>query len=224
MRSTISLPLAAMAACLQPFPWRTLTHRWLIAQLKFQGSWNGNIYTTMVVGLAAGTPGCHHSRTAQRQILSEDLAHEIEKRIEAWLDQGFGRCLLKQSEHAAHLTAAIHHFDGRRYELGCYVVMPNHAHAIVRPISPESNSVEDIVGSWKKYSSRRINQELRREQEFWQEESYDRIIRDEEHLWQVIQYIAGNPAKAGLSCESCSLWIRPEWVQLGWRFEAMTGS
>jgi len=55
--------------------------------------------------------------------------------------------------------------------------------------------------------------------ELWQDESYDRIVRDEEHLWNSIQYIGRNPEIAGLPRESCQLWINPEWKQLGWTFD-----
>jgi len=53
----------------------------------------------------------------------------------------------------------------------------------------------------------------------WQKESFDRIIRDPEHLYRVIQYIGRNPAKAGLAANQYLLWIRPSWIQQGWKFE-----
>jgi REP element-mobilizing transposase RayT len=149
----------------------------------------------------------------------DKLTREVQERVERWLDQGMGSCPLKQPFLAAFLTSAMHHFDNDRYELDCYVVMPNHAHVILRPLMPEAHPLEEIMGSWKKFSSKRINRELQRTGDLWQEESYDRIIRDEEHLWRAIQYHDSNPDKAGLPRESCPLWIRPQWVELGWRFE-----
>ncbi len=151
----------------------------------------------------------------------EKLARQAYERVERWLDEGMGDCLLKQAPLAAHLASAMHHFDGDRYELGCYVVMPNHAHAIVRPLMPEAHPLEAIVGSWKKYSARRINAELQRTGDLWQEEGYDRIIRDEEHLWRVLQYAGANPDRAKLPRASCPLWARPAWVALGWRFDGL---
>jgi REP element-mobilizing transposase RayT len=149
----------------------------------------------------------------------EELARQVQERIERWLDQGMGSCPLKEAALAAFLITAMNHFDGERYELGCYVVMPNHAHVIVRPLMPEAHPIEAIVGSWKKYSSRRINRALQQTGDLWQDESYDRLLRDEEHLWRAIQYIGANPDKAGLPREACPLWIRPHWVKLGWRFD-----
>jgi putative transposase len=95
--------------------------------------------------------------------------------------------------------------------------MPNHVHAIVRPLA--GNSLEAITKSWKQYSSIRINRIRGTKGEIWQSEAFDRIIRDEEHLWRVIQYIGGNPIKAKLPKEEYSLWLRAEWDALGWKFE-----
>jgi hypothetical protein len=63
-----------------------------------------------------------------------------------------------------------------------------------------------------------VNQKLGRTGVLWQEESYDRIIHDEEHLFRVIQYIGNNPRKAGFSEENWVRWVHPEWGQLGWGF------
>jgi hypothetical protein len=52
----------------------------------------------------------------------------------------------------------------------------------------------------------------------WEDESYDRIIRDEEHLWRTIQYIGNNPSRANLTSMDCPIWIQPRWETLGWKF------
>src|SRR5580704_10349592 len=59
----------------------------------------------------------------------QKLARIMGERVEAWLDQGLGNCVLKDPLLAAFVSDAMHHFDGQRYELGAYVVMPNHVHA-----------------------------------------------------------------------------------------------
>ena len=158
----------------------------------------------------------HHLLPHSEAVLQE-WARMASDRIERWLDQGMGKCVLKEPSLAALLTSAFHYFDDDRYELDCYVVMPNHAHAVLRPLRSE-HSVEEIVGSWKKYCAKQINNRLHRSGELWQEETYDRIIRDEEHLWRVIQYIGSNPDRAGLSRASCPMWLRPQWIELGWNF------
>jgi len=116
------------------------------------------------------------------------------------------------------VTDSLHHFDGERYELACYVVMPNHVHLIVRPFDEDDKALSRITRSWKRHASREINKLYGLGERLWQDESYDRIIRDEEHLWRTVQYINRNPAKANLKRNQCSLWIKPKWEAAGWKF------
>jgi REP element-mobilizing transposase RayT len=150
----------------------------------------------------------------------EELASDAVRRIDRWLDQGMGCCRLKDGEAARCVASAMHYFDRERYELGCYVVMPNHVHVVVRPVLCETEPLERILQSWKRFTSLEINRLSGAAGQLWQEESFDRIIRDEEHLYRVIQYVGSNPARAGLHSEQRPRWIRPEWEQLGWRFDA----
>jgi len=81
-------------------------------------------------------------------------------------------------------------------------------------------NLEKILQQWKGSSARSINLMLNQIGTLWQRESFDSIIRDPVHLYRVIQYIGRNPTKAGLSAGTYRLWIRPDWVDLGWGFEA----
>jgi hypothetical protein len=63
-----------------------------------------------------------------------------------------------------------------------------------------------------------VNHELNRIGSLWQDESYDQIVRDEEHLWRVVQYIGRNPLKAGLPRDRWIRWVHPEWREAGWDF------
>lgn len=150
----------------------------------------------------------------------EQIVRARAERVERWLDELHGSCLLAKPQFASHLTEAMHHFDGDRYVLGSYVVMPNHAHALVRPLAPPRFPLEKIVGGWKQHSALEIGKMTGGAGRLWQDESHDRIIRDEEHLYRALQYIGRNPGKSVRSLEECPRWVRPEWETLGWRFEA----
>jgi hypothetical protein len=128
----------------------------------------------------------------------EEFARQTMTRVESWLDQGMGACWLRQPWAARIVEDGLHFFDGSRYEFGSLVVMPNHVHAIVRPLQPMDQPLEKILQSRKRTSARRINATLGREGELWQQESFDRIIRDEEHLYRCIQYIGNNPRRANI--------------------------
>jgi carbamoylphosphate synthase large subunit/REP element-mobilizing transposase RayT len=126
--------------------------------------------------------------------------YEYRKRFqqgrENWLDQGHGECLLRQPAVAAIVAQTLRHFNFQRYVLDAFVLMPNHVHVLVQPV--ENNSLRKILHSWKSFSSREINCLLGRSGSVWQEENYDRIVRDFEELTRYRTYIARNPAKAKL--------------------------
>jgi len=109
-----------------------------------------------------------------------------------WLDQGHGECLLSQPELREIVATAIRHFDGERYILDSFVVMPNHVHAIVKPLA--GHQLSAILHSWKSFSSNQVNKAAGRSGPLWQEESYDRLIRDWENLVDIRGYIERNPA------------------------------
>jgi carbamoylphosphate synthase large subunit/REP element-mobilizing transposase RayT len=115
---------------------------------------------------------------------------------EHWLDKGHGECLLKKSDVAEIVVAALRHFDGDRYVLDAFVVMPNHVHVLVR--LAQDQALADILHSWKSFSAKAINQLLERTGRLWQEESYDRIVRGWNELVRYRGYIVRNPEKARL--------------------------
>ncbi|MGZ5553727.1 MAG: carbamoyl-phosphate synthase large subunit, partial [Chthoniobacterales bacterium] len=127
--------------------------------------------------------------------------HEYQRRFhderEHWLDQGRGECLLKQPEVAAAVIEALTHFDNDRYILDHWVIMPNHVHALVQPLG--QHSLGDILHSWKSFSAKRINQLLNRSGTVWQDENFDRIVRDFAELQRLRDYIVRNPETANLS-------------------------
>jgi putative transposase len=140
-------------------------------------------------------------------------------KVEGWLDEGMGKCWMNRADVSRIVEDAFHHVDDDQCEFGCYVLMPNHMHAIIRPLHPETLPLEKILQSRKRRTSREINALLGRSGALWQEESFDRIIRDEEHLYQCIQYIGRNPRKAGLAPGQFRRWLRPSWEPLGWKFD-----
>lgn len=129
--------------------------------------------------------------------LESDLERERRKRIEFYLDHGSGACSLHIKEIAEMACDVLRFFDEQRYELGEWVVMPNHVHAIVKP--RKGWTLTAILHSWKLRIAREANAIIRKKGErFWQPESFDRIIRDEEEMVRIRQYIRRNPVKAGL--------------------------
>jgi len=80
---------------------------------------------------------------------------ERRRRIEAWIDAGHGSCVLGEPILAAMVQDSLLFFDAQRYRLLAWVVMPNHVHVLFQPMS--GWTMAGIVGSWKKFTARRIS-------------------------------------------------------------------
>jgi leucyl-tRNA synthetase/REP element-mobilizing transposase RayT len=126
-----------------------------------------------------------------------DYHDRFSARIDEWLDQGLGACLLRESKCAQIVAEALKHFDGERYELDSYVVMPNHVHVAFRLF--EGQELSKLLHSWKSFTAKEINKVRQTEGPVWQDEYFDRIIRGPLHLWAVRSYILHNPSMAGLA-------------------------
>ena len=124
--------------------------------------------------------------------------------METYLDAGHGSCFLKEARIAELVEKALHHFDGVRYRLLSWVVMPNHVHVLIDPL--EGWALERIVHSWKSFTAHEANRILGRQGDFWQHDYWDRFIRGPDHLRRAIEYIHANPVRAGLVSRP-GLWI-----------------
>jgi REP element-mobilizing transposase RayT len=125
-----------------------------------------------------------------------------------YLDRGYGACVLRDQRAAELVAGALHHFDGDRYHLDDFIVMPNHVHLLVCLVG--ATEIEAQCHSWKKYSAGQINRLLGQSGRFWQEESFDHLVRSPEQFERLEQYIAENPEKAGLREGAYLHWVRPK--------------
>jgi putative transposase len=129
---------------------------------------------------------------------------------------------------AALIRGNLYHHAHSKYHLLAYCVMPNHVHVLLQPIvavapsgslgvpvaaseplaateTPDLDEREDtgsplaaVMHSLKSYTAHEANKLLARSGQFWQHESYDHWVRDEEELERIVDYIAWNPVKADL--------------------------
>jgi REP element-mobilizing transposase RayT len=138
--------------------------------------------------------------------------HDVQfrRRIEEYLDAGHGKCWLRRTDIARVVEGALFHFDGQRYRLLAWCIMPNHVHALIE--TWEGFPLADVLHSWKSYTSHEANRLLQRSGAFWQREDLDRFVRNAEHYENVIAYIEENPVKAGLAK------FRTEWHWSSARF------
>ncbi len=118
------------------------------------------------------------------------------RRLHVELDRCHGSCLTRGAGNAGILQQALLHFHGQRGWIGDFVIMPNHVHLLIQPF--DTHPLEDWLQSIKSYSARRFDKRAMEEGRVFQQESYDRVVRDREELEAYRDYIANNGAKARL--------------------------
>jgi REP element-mobilizing transposase RayT/type I restriction-modification system DNA methylase subunit len=143
----------------------------------------------------------HHSEPFT-EAESAEYHRLFSDRVEQWLDAGAGSCCLADPKLAKIVGDALRHFDGQRYQLDEWVVMPNHVHVLLTPVG--DHKLEDILHSWKSFTATAINKQRNQSGQFWQHESYDHIVRSEAQLAHYRQYIQDNPIKANVKVTQAS--------------------
>jgi len=138
---------------------------------------------------------------AQRRELTsheqKELIRLYSDKVESYLNAGHGQCYLREAKIAEIVTKALNHFDGERYDLIAWAIMPNHVHAVLRPY--QGFELAGLLHSWKSYTANKANELLGRSGLFWQSEYYDHLIRDQEDFVHQVNYVLSNPVKAGLA-------------------------
>ena len=108
-----------------------------------------------------------------------------------------GPLYLRRPEIAGLVVEAIHYRDriSRDYDLHSFVVMANHVHLLITPRVDVSKMMQSI----KRFTARECNKILSLTgQPFWQDESYDRLVRNQTEFRQIARYIEMNPVNAGI--------------------------
>lgn len=171
--------------------------------------------------------------SAERERLARQPSHQAEtgrersvrhdKIVFALVDEMLGQAScgprwLADPAIAQLMTDAFFYHNGQRYDLIAFVVMPNHVHAVLRPMEieqtqdgePQFAPIGKITQGLKGYVAREANRLLNRTgQTFWQDESYDHWARDEAELARIITYVESDPVR-------CRLVERPE----DWRWSS----
>ena len=139
------------------------------------------------------------------------LKEERQRRIhlEEYLDRGHGACELAIPAVAQQMEDILLHDDDHRCRLLAWVIMPNHVHVLIEVwTTPLSKLLKD----WKSISSKFANRLLHRTGQWWQDDYFDRYIRDAAHFHKALHYIENNPVKAGLAHDAKAwLWSSAKW-------------
>ena len=133
----------------------------------------------------AGSPHSNKSKVREKLVM-----------IDKYEDSGVGQCFMRDDRVAQIVKDTLFYYDGKKYKIIAWCIMPNHVHILIEVFN--GFSLSEIVHCWKSYSANQINKLLNRTGQVWMMEYFDRYIRDYEHFDKVVNYIHNNPVKAGL--------------------------
>lgn len=122
-----------------------------------------------------------------------------------------GPFFLRQPSVAQMVVDAIHYnaYTLEHYTFHAFAVMPNHVHLLVTALVPLPKMMKSLKG----ITAKRANEMLGLTgNSFWQEESYDRLVRDRREFEKIQSYIEENPVRAGLVRDAAEY----RWSSAGW--------
>jgi len=142
--------------------------------------------------------------------LGPESVHEFKAKVsDRWnddLDGCRGACVLRRPELASMIAESLRHFDGERYELTDFVIMPNHVHFLAA--FPDEASMLEQCESWKRFTATKINRALGRKGRFWQQDDFDHLVRSLEQFEHFRRYIAENPHRVHLPAGEYPYWSK----------------
>lgn len=164
--------------------------------------------------LFGSLPSCWQDRLADGEELHGDCERRLDQAMSKFRETerildgaGRGPTWLGEPAVASMVCGSLHHGDGQLYRLHRYVVMPNHVHALIEPITFDEErkllpSLSLIMERLKGFTARRANQLLGRKGTFWQAEYFDHGVRNDDWYHRFINYIDENPVLAGLAASA----------------------
>jgi REP element-mobilizing transposase RayT len=139
------------------------------------------------------------ARAQQRQLIPQEVRKLQElhhDKVQKYLDAGHGSCALRNPDVAKCVADTLIKFDGTRFHLAGWCVMPNHVHAVLQPLP--GHDLPEIMHSIKSWTAKAANQILGRVGTFWQSEYYDHLVRDDDDLLNQVEYAWSDADRAGM--------------------------
>jgi REP element-mobilizing transposase RayT len=129
-----------------------------------------------------------------KKIRSEEISsRKQEYKIDQYIDQSSKGAYLN-NEVLKYLYRYFVEQDQSLYDLVAFTIMPNHVHILFK----QNIELPQIMQRIKGATAFAINKILDRKGIFWEENYYDKVIRDEAHFAQVYDYIKYNAYKANI--------------------------
>ncbi|PHQ32437.1 hypothetical protein CEE69_25685 [Rhodopirellula bahusiensis] len=138
--------------------------------------------------------------------IKRELRFHKNRRWHGHLDDCHGDCCLRDMTARDVVAKSLRFFDGERYDLERFVIMPNHVHVLLQ--MQDGFLLRNQLREVLRFSAREINRQLGRRGSLWQSEPFDHIVRSPEQFEYLQGYIDRNPSNARLNESEFTLWTR----------------
>ncbi len=132
--------------------------------------------------------------------------------FKAWdeqLEKFRGSCYLRRYDASRIVADGLRRFDGDRYVIAAFAILPNHVHLLAAFAQPGAITAQGAA--WRKFWAREINRLVGRKGHLWQGDQFDHLVRSPESFARTRQYIIDNPRKAGLPAGEFRLYVSSDW-------------
>ena len=136
----------------------------------------------------------------------EEFFSHFSRRWHDELDSGHGECVLKSPILSKIVADSLLTFDGDRYDLTDFVVMPNHVHLLAA--FRDEDSMLTQCENWKHFQAVQINRTTGSSGRFWQQDGFDHLVRSQSQFEHFRRYIADNPRKGRVSPANSVVWSK----------------
>ena len=143
---------------------------------------------------------------ALSKVSQRDFFTRFSARWHDELDAGYGDCPLADPDLAQIVSESLLKFQGDRYEMTDFVVMPNHVHLLAA--FPDDDAMLNQCRNWKHFQAVQINRKTGSSNRFWQQDGFDHLVRSSDQFEHFRRYIADNPRKAKLATGMSVVWSK----------------
>lgn len=119
------------------------------------------------------------------------VERRIFHKLDYWLEQGIGGCILKRNDIKTCVYEEIISHDEMECQIGAFVIMPNHVHLLLKMFN--DYRLDILLQTLKNNTARKIVELLNQDRQIWMKGSFTRIIRSPFELRKTVKYILDNP-------------------------------
>jgi putative transposase len=191
---------------------------WFVLVMKQKG-WHRRGYLPHfdVKGIVQHVVLCTKDALSQHVVeaLSECDPTQRRRMADETLDRSRDGNLFCDATCAAAFEEQLLHFDGERYDVLAWCIMPNHIHVVMCMLGSET--LGQVVRSWKVLTTSAINRHFATTGPVFAKDYFDRFMRNGSQTERTLFYVENNPVAAGFCVEPAQWRFSSAWYRAsGW--------